>query len=516
MEELGGKYFYDLFSRSVFQSSSNGESRFIMHDLMNDLAQWVAGKTCFRLEEESSRVEEKARHSSYVRGEFDCIKKFQPFHKITCLRTFLPLAKQDTYGYGRNGYLTSNVLFELLPKLRYLRVLSFSHCNISEVPDSVGLLKHLRYLNLSHTKIKTLPELITSLKNLQTLLLRGCQRLKTLPSEMGNLINPRHLDIANVDLPFVYSTGADIVALKDLKFLRGSLRISELGNVVDALQAREAELIDKKELDALSLEWECDDTRNEINRLDEDVLESLQPHRKLEKLSIIGYTGTKFPSWVVQKGGCRYLVDLRSLSSVRLSGIENLTSPNDQCMEQLKRTKDLTVQGFHFGSSMGDIPQWVFNKCPQRTSVVAAGEDGKLLQWLNGSELEFLELRGCINLKTLAKWLHSIKSLRNQRPSFASCIVSFLQANYSLSKLRVIRIENCYDLTSLPDAMIYKSTCLEELKIESCRSLKSLVRGQLPPTLKRLVVDSCPELRSLSPGGNLPARLQHLEIVDCF
>ncbi|KAF2293700.1 hypothetical protein GH714_004212 [Hevea brasiliensis] len=64
--------------------------------------------------------------------------------------------------------------------------------------------------------------------------------------------------------------------------------------------------------------------------------------------------------------------------------------------------------------------------------------------------------------------------------------------------------------------MIYKSTCLEELKIESCRSLKSLVRGQLPPTLKRLVVDSCPELRSLSPGGNLPARLQHLEIVDCF
>ncbi|KAF2293694.1 hypothetical protein GH714_004197 [Hevea brasiliensis] len=169
----------------------------------------------------------------------------------------------------------------------------------------------------------------------------------------------------------------------------------------------------------------------------------------MEKLSIIGYTGTKFPSWVVefsfqnlvflrledckncislpQLGQLRSLkhllvnglagvkrVDLeflgdisvgakrwicRSLSSVRLSGIENLTSLNDQCMEQLKRTKDLTVQGFHFGSSIWDIPQWVFDKCPQRTSAVAAGEDGELLQWLNGSELEFLELRGCINLK---------------------------------------------------------------------------------------------------------------------
>ncbi|KAF2293695.1 hypothetical protein GH714_004199 [Hevea brasiliensis] len=64
---------------------------------------------------------------------------------------------------------------------------------------------------------------------------------KDIASEMGNLINLRHLDIANVDLEemavgvkelknlqtlsnFVVgkdSSGADIVALKDLKFLEG-------------------------------------------------------------------------------------------------------------------------------------------------------------------------------------------------------------------------------------------------------------------------------------------------------
>ncbi|KAF2293689.1 hypothetical protein GH714_004184 [Hevea brasiliensis] len=68
MEDVGNEYFQDLFSRSFFQSSSTGG--FIMHDLVNDLAQSVAGETCFRLED-SSMVgqqfeKEKARHFSYI------------------------------------------------------------------------------------------------------------------------------------------------------------------------------------------------------------------------------------------------------------------------------------------------------------------------------------------------------------------------------------------------------------------------------------------------------------------
>ncbi|KAL5542047.1 hypothetical protein UlMin_009757 [Ulmus minor] len=48
MEEVGNQYFEELKSRSLFQRSSqySGE-RFIMHDLVHDLAMYVSGKFCF-------------------------------------------------------------------------------------------------------------------------------------------------------------------------------------------------------------------------------------------------------------------------------------------------------------------------------------------------------------------------------------------------------------------------------------------------------------------------------------
>ncbi|XP_057510805.1 putative disease resistance RPP13-like protein 1 [Actinidia eriantha] len=85
--------------------------------------------------------------------------------------------------------LSSHVPLELLPKLKYLRVLGFSRYCIREIPTSIGELKHLRYLNLSYTLVQRLPESLGDLYNLQTLLLRGCKRLKKFPMSIENLIN---------------------------------------------------------------------------------------------------------------------------------------------------------------------------------------------------------------------------------------------------------------------------------------------------------------------------------------
>ncbi|XP_028099955.1 putative disease resistance RPP13-like protein 1 isoform X2 [Camellia sinensis] len=87
MEDLGVEYFRELQSRSFFQPSSGGESlKFVMHDLINDLAQSVAGYTCFRLEDklkdqEQCRKLKSARHSSYMQSSFDTIKKFETFYE---------------------------------------------------------------------------------------------------------------------------------------------------------------------------------------------------------------------------------------------------------------------------------------------------------------------------------------------------------------------------------------------------------------------------------------------------
>ncbi|KAL7234429.1 hypothetical protein ACSBR1_017932 [Camellia fascicularis] len=134
MEDLGVKYFRELQSRSFFQLSSGSESsKFVMHDLINDLAQSVAGYTCFRLEDklkdqEQCRKLKSARHSSYMQSSHDAIKKFETFYEAENVRTFLPLSLRKNI----DCYLTSKVPLDVLPKMKRLRVLSLNRYHIGD------------------------------------------------------------------------------------------------------------------------------------------------------------------------------------------------------------------------------------------------------------------------------------------------------------------------------------------------------------------------------------------------
>ncbi|THF99506.1 hypothetical protein TEA_002958 [Camellia sinensis var. sinensis] len=319
MEDVGGDYFRELLSRSFFQPSSIGKgSKFVMHDLINDLAHVVARDTCFRLDDklkdqEQYRNLKKARHSSYMQEIYEGMKKFEIFDEAMHLRTFLPFSSKHW-----NYYLASNVPLNLLPKLRRLRVLNMSRYRITEVPNSVGDLKHLRYLNLSNTYIEELPESLGSLYNLQTLMLRGCEKLKKLPTDLGSLIDLRHLDTTNAyhleEMPLgigklaslqtlsnfivTKNSGHRLRELGNLIYLRGKLCLSGLQNVVVPLDAREANLNDKKGLDVLSMEWSVNSDDSRDIRVETEVLNMLQPHKNLKELHIIGYLGTGFPTWI--------------------------------------------------------------------------------------------------------------------------------------------------------------------------------------------------------------------------
>ena len=92
MEEIGEEYFDDLVSRLLFQRSGNNESCFMMHDLVNDLAKFISGEFCFKLEIDNFGViTRKTRHFSYVRTEFDAFKKFNVSYEAKGLQTFLGL-----------------------------------------------------------------------------------------------------------------------------------------------------------------------------------------------------------------------------------------------------------------------------------------------------------------------------------------------------------------------------------------------------------------------------------------
>ncbi|KAK9200403.1 hypothetical protein WN944_015600 [Citrus x changshan-huyou] len=316
LEEWGSKSFHDLVSRSIFQQSRADCSKFVMHDFVHDLAQFISGETIFRLEEagDLSRRKERVRHSSYPRSDYDNKSRFQFLIGVEHLRTFLPVVIS---GGSYCGYISNMAVCDLLPKFKKLRVLSLEGYYVTRLPNSITKLRLLTYLNLSGTEIRCLPESTSLLLYLQILKLRDCLRLIKLPSRMRKLINLHHLDLRGAykldNMPlgmkelknlqtlsnFIVGKSGSISRLNDLKdlnFLGGALCISGLENMENLQDAREAMLSKKQNLEELSLEWGFNNSRDEV--VEGNVLDMLQPHRSLKVLTVRRYGGKRFPSWI--------------------------------------------------------------------------------------------------------------------------------------------------------------------------------------------------------------------------
>ncbi|KAF8041011.1 hypothetical protein BT93_B3051 [Corymbia citriodora subsp. variegata] len=314
----GLNYFNELVSRSLFQKSSSNESRFLMHDLVNDLAKLVAGTTHFSSEEIKGDQNNLslARHASFISDRHVVSKKFEIYHGMQRLRSFISLEKGS--GYHSKSFLSHKVLCDLLSTLKYLRVLSLSHYYIRMIPDCIGKFRHLRHLNLSYTSIERLPESIAALYNLEALMLRGCQYLIELPKCMEKLINLRFLDISDTErlkatpLHLGSLTGLEMLSkfivgmgdgsrleeLKDLENLKGELCISDLHMVQKARDAADANLCAKKGIHRLTMQWSTDFGNFQNEELEGKVLNFLYPHQNLADLEISYYGGLEFPLWL--------------------------------------------------------------------------------------------------------------------------------------------------------------------------------------------------------------------------
>ncbi|CAL5330693.1 unnamed protein product [Camellia sinensis] len=443
MEVVGSNYFHELLARSFFQPSSSGNnSRFVMHDLTNDLAQFVAREICCRLEDKLKDHEQyknlkKARHSSFVRGPHDGIKKFGTFCEAKQLRTFLPF-NLSHYITGSN--LTDSALRDLLAKLRRLRVLSLSGYKIEELPSLIRDLKHLRYLNLSYTEIRTLPESLGILYNLQTLILRECRYLKKLPKDMGNLINLHHLDITGTEsleeMPlgicklaslqtlskFIVSkdNGCRIKELGNLIHLRGKLQISGLENVVDPLDARGANLNEKCELHVLSMKW-SDSLDDSLNETAKKVLDMLQPHKNLKQLQLISYLGLTFPPWIrdPQFSNMEHITLENCKNCTSLPSLGQLPALKYLCINRMSAIKHVGSEFYGQGCSKPFplLETLIFWGMPEWEHWFPLGDGAEFEELTN---LRQLEIKSCPKLLgRLPNHLHCLKKLEIKRcPQF--------------------------------------------------------------------------------------------------
>nr|XP_023918609.1 putative disease resistance RPP13-like protein 1 [Quercus suber] len=217
MEQLGREYFHELLSRSFFQQLIGRESCFVMHDLINDLALFTSGEFYCKFEDGMpSNLLRRERHFACLADQLDGPEKFKDsICKFKDLRTFLPLRGDSKI--SRASGISSVFCEAWLPKLKHLRVLSFSCYAITKLPDSLGELIHLRYLDLSQTLIAELPSSTCLLFNLQTLLLSGCRRLTVLPAKsLGLLINLRYFDLSQTEIIELPSSTCSLTNLQTL------------------------------------------------------------------------------------------------------------------------------------------------------------------------------------------------------------------------------------------------------------------------------------------------------------
>ncbi|KAK2454139.1 putative disease resistance protein RGA3 [Trifolium repens] len=204
--DIGKQLLLELRSRSFVQNFIDVGSfyRFELHDLVHDLAVYVARDDFQLLNFQCETIRENVRHLLVPKNDLLGQISIIP----TGLRTiFFP------EGANNKPFLNT-----CLSRCKYLRILKIDKSRYKSLPRSVGKLKHLRYLNLEKSKeLERLPDSVCKLQNLQTLDLSGCLNLLKLPNGIGNLIKLQGLSITTKQSNFPEEL-AKLSSLEKLEF----------------------------------------------------------------------------------------------------------------------------------------------------------------------------------------------------------------------------------------------------------------------------------------------------------
>ncbi|CAL5193429.1 unnamed protein product [Lathyrus oleraceus] len=186
LNDTAREYIEELYSRSFIQDFEyyGFFGTFKVHDLIHDLAMYVAKEECVAVDSRTRNIPEHVRHLSVVENN-------STDKALLCnsrgLRTILFPTKGVSFD-------SETLLDTWISRYKYLRYLDLRVYSFETLPCSIAKLEHLRVLDLSdNTNIKRLPHFICELHNLQVLKLMGCTGLETLPQGLGWLVSLREL-----------------------------------------------------------------------------------------------------------------------------------------------------------------------------------------------------------------------------------------------------------------------------------------------------------------------------------
>ncbi|XP_060967230.1 putative disease resistance RPP13-like protein 1 [Cannabis sativa] len=546
LKQVGEEYFDDLTSRSLFQTSMVYFGKpmhcFHMHDLVNDLANFISGEYCLVLDNTCSSsvaTNKSIRHLSYDEKSVYDLNILEALCQAKSLRTILGLSSVDQRYYPFSGL--NKLPYELFQTTSFpttLRVLSLWRYAYEELPDSVGNLKQLKYLDLSWSRLKRLPNTLCGLLNLQILLLFFCSNLRLLPKNMGGLINLQHLNIRRTplkDMPqdlcklknlqslsdFVIGeqSGSKINQLENFHNLCGQLCISGLHNIVDLGNISETILQNMKNVIELTLGWDDDISGSETESV---VLGKLQPNTNLKILNIKHYSGTRLSDWLgdasfsnitaITLVSCKHCVSLSplgllpSLEELHIDEMDKLVSISSNATEPFKSLKELLIFDM---SSLKECCNGIAHEAFPSLESVRFFRCSNLESFMEGgsfSRLHTIAISDCEKLFAVRmQWnLHRFPSLTSLTLSYCNDMVdSFPEEGLLPTMLKSLSISGCDKLKALNSKSFQQLSSLQVLEIEDCKELRCLPE-ELPTSLSSLHIHNCPLLSGLCGKEYIP------------
>ncbi|KAI5435145.1 hypothetical protein KIW84_021828, partial [Lathyrus oleraceus] len=502
VEDVGSMIWNELCQKSFFQDIKvdeySGDISFKMHDLVHDLAQSIMGQECVVLENENMASLSKSTHHISFHDALHLSADKSALKKVESLRTIFELncdrfVRTDYFPFPTNCSLRvlrfSSFQVSSLRSLIHLRYLEFCSLNIENIPDSIYSLHKLEILKLKNlTKLRCLPQLLACLQNLRHLVIEDCDALSQLFPYIGKLTCLRTLGVYIVSLEI----GQSLTELRDLN-LGGKLSIKGLKDVGSLSHAQDANLTAKKELHEVCLSWSVDDEIPETPTFSsEQVLEGLQPHTNLKSLKIHYYNGLCFPSWI-QTLTSLVSLELKGCNNcVRLSGLGKLPSLKQLqlCdMDNVKFVDDNDEDDDESHDSMGvkifpSLEVLILESLPRLERLLKV-ERGEMFPCLS-----ILKIYFCSQLRLPC--LPYVKHL-----DVFDCNNELLSSISSFYGLTTLFLGRGTGITSFPEGMFRKLTCLQSLEINSFSNLKELPNEPFNLALDSLQVSSCKDIESL-------------------
>ncbi|KAG6526856.1 putative disease resistance protein RGA1 [Zingiber officinale] len=500
LEDIGSQIFDELTSRYFFMRTVN--DRYVMHDLIRELAVCVSIDECLVLHDEHVKIPATVCHLTLRVVKMNALPELRKLQKLRTL-IFYPEYDSEFLLLPRDGSKEFFKFLEgLLEDMKSLRVIDLSQdrSGINKLPDAICDLPHLRFLDVSWTKIKQLPKGFPKLYHLQVLNLKRRGTFSILPQGMNRLIKLRHLYADANTISLIHGIGKltelqeleefhvsnkrgrQIEELKDLRYLRRRLTIQDIQNVESKEEAVGANLDDKENLHELMLNRKPD-IRSQGDK-EKEILDGLQPHHNLKSLEIHHYGGMKSPSW---------------LENNQITNLEFVY------LNKCARWDTLPPLG-----KLPFLKNLVFKMMP---SIRRIGRE-----FFGDGDTVFPSLEKLIfdQLNEWEEWSGTDKKSvfpRLFEINIINCVKLRQIPLLPLRSMSVLKIWNCGDIgTTLPQYLLHL-TSLVDLSLENYPHRVSVCLSNLT-ALKNLELQNCPELILLG-GFQSLGNLKLLKVTKC-